>query len=328
MCFCFPATTAAIMGTLGFFSPTSATTCRSPHCCVYTTRAIKYVIIALTSLSVICDHHVGTRAESLVEQPKLVPMVAADSYAEGSSVNLLCTLAQGGQGAAALTFDWTKDGMRLPAAVDTNYHIERNQDHSLLRIPHVRIADAGEYRCTAKNQIGYDTSSVRLVVNVKLSWLKEPKDVQVPLNRELSVDCQAKGEPKPRIRWERLDNQPYSLSYSNKTTLHTKLTGSSFETPATNFLSVPKSTSSSSTLISDNRFLNFTHASMSDSGIYECIASNGFDKDLRKVIQVSVTVMGAEQDDGKTQLWIICEYAMIACSGSSALFDAPLVASA
>ena len=46
---------------------------------------------------------------------------------------------------------------------------------------------------------------------VKLQWIKEPpKEVVVSLNQELKVDCQAQGEPRPIVRWQRLASD-YSL---------------------------------------------------------------------------------------------------------------------
>mgnify|MGYP000937292795 CR=1 FL=1 len=42
---------------------------------------------------------------------------------------------------------------------------------------------------------------------VKLQWTKEPpKEIAVSVNQELKLDCLANGEPKPMMRWERLDS--------------------------------------------------------------------------------------------------------------------------
>lgn len=44
-------------------------------------------------------------------------------------------------------------------------------------------------------------------LSVKLQWIKEPpKEIVVSLNQELKVDCLAQGEPKPAMRWEKLDS--------------------------------------------------------------------------------------------------------------------------
>lgn len=43
-----------------------------------------------------------------------------------------------------------------------------------------------------------------------------------------------------------------------------------------------------SVLISSNRYLSFQRAKESDAGIYECIASNSRDPELRKLVQLKV----------------------------------------
>lgn len=51
---------------------------------------------------------------------------------------------------------------------------------------------------------------------VKLQWAKEPpKEIVASLNQELKVDCLAQGEPKPLMRWEKLDSLQ-SLTATNK----------------------------------------------------------------------------------------------------------------
>lgn len=46
-----------------------------------------------------------------------------------------------------------------------------------------------------------------LSIAVQLQWTKEPpKEIVVSVNHELKVDCLAQGEPKPQMRWEKLDS--------------------------------------------------------------------------------------------------------------------------
>lgn len=124
------------------------------------------------------------------EKPRLIPLVAAESgYSENSSVNLLCTVSQGHHG--SLTFDWFKDGQLLASNSNLESHsavianraessetigrsdtnlasapqIEKNSDHSLLRISRVQAQHSGRYTCAARNQFGQDSSSVNLIVN-------------------------------------------------------------------------------------------------------------------------------------------------------------------
>lgn len=46
--------------------------------------------------------------------------------------------------------------------------------------------------------------------------------------------------------------------------------------------------SSNSILVSSNRYLSIQRAKESDAGVYECIASNSHDSDLRKLVYVQV----------------------------------------
>lgn len=47
---------------------------------------------------------------------------------------------------------------------------------------------------------------------VQLQWTKEPpKEIVVSVNHELKVDCLAKGEPKPQMRWEKLDSSSLTM---------------------------------------------------------------------------------------------------------------------
>lgn len=52
--------------------------------------------------------------------------------------------------------------------------------------------------------------------------------------------------------------------------------------------SVSSSSNQNSVLVSSNRYLNIQRTRESDSGIYECVASNSHDADLRKLVHVQV----------------------------------------
>lgn len=47
----------------------------------------------------------------------------------------------------------------------------------------------------------------KMTTTVKLQWVKEPPgELVVSLGQELKVECLAEGEPKPVMRWEKLDS--------------------------------------------------------------------------------------------------------------------------
>ncbi|RWR99117.1 hemicentin-1-like protein, partial [Dinothrombium tinctorium] len=96
-------------------------------------------------------------------------------------------------------FQWLKNGHVLNE--DDEIKIESSEDVSLFTIKHVKLNDAGNYTCVAKNAIGADSSTVVLTVKVPLRWTKEPQDTAVKLEERLQIECDAFGVPKPKIKW-------------------------------------------------------------------------------------------------------------------------------
>lgn len=171
-----------------------------------------------------------------VGPPKILPIATADSYPEGSTINLICTVS-GGQ-RKGLTLGWMKDGeelsndesMRYASSFD-NISIEKTGvDISILRITNATHNNSGRFTCTAKNLLGEDSTSVNIVINgelcsdifstysfasllfieltllqinslVELKWSKLPVDTEVGLNQGMSIECDAIGQPQPQIMW-------------------------------------------------------------------------------------------------------------------------------
>jgi hypothetical protein len=151
-----------------------------------------------------------------VGPPKILPIATADSYPEGSSINLICTVS-GGQ-RRGLTLSWTINGVEIDEQklrygstsanqqqLDSINNVAINTDDadiSILKIKNATIANSGHYTCTAKNPLGQDSTSVDIVINVELKWTKTPKDkVEVGLGQQVSLECEAVGSPQPIIEW-------------------------------------------------------------------------------------------------------------------------------
>lgn len=102
--------------------------------------------------------------------PKILPIASADSYPEGSTINLICTVS-GGQ-RKGLTLGWSKDGqplndeyLRFSSSQD-NISIEKTGiDISILRITNATYRNSGQFSCSAKNPLGEDSTSVNIVIN-------------------------------------------------------------------------------------------------------------------------------------------------------------------
>lgn len=107
---------------------------------------------------------------TFVGPPKILPIATADSYPEGSSINLICTVS-GGQ-RRGLVLSWRANGEELDAqklrdleAFD-NVSIGTDEaDISILRIKNATSTNSGQYTCTAKNPLGQDSTSVKIVIN-------------------------------------------------------------------------------------------------------------------------------------------------------------------
>lgn len=105
-----------------------------------------------------------------VGAPKILPISTADSYPEGATINLICTVS-GGQ-RKGLTLGWSKDGqefndesIRYSRDYD-NISIEKTGiDISILRITNATNTNSGRYSCKATNPIGEDSTSVNISIN-------------------------------------------------------------------------------------------------------------------------------------------------------------------
>lgn len=105
-----------------------------------------------------------------VGPPKILPIATADSYPEGSSINLICTVS-GGQ-RKGLVLSWMMNGEELDneklkySGMFDNVSIGTDDaDISIMKIKNATSANSGTYTCTAKNPLGQDSTSVRIVIN-------------------------------------------------------------------------------------------------------------------------------------------------------------------
>lgn len=104
--------------------------------------------------------------------PKILPIATADSYPEGSLINLICTVS-GGQ-RRGLELDWMINGEKLDAEklrlIDALDNVSVNTDDadiSILKIRNATSKNSGQYTCTATNPLGQDSTSVNIVINGK-----------------------------------------------------------------------------------------------------------------------------------------------------------------
>ncbi|XP_077998598.1 basement membrane-specific heparan sulfate proteoglycan core protein-like isoform X2 [Glandiceps talaboti] len=126
---------------------------------------------------------------------KVIP--AKETRAEGGAVEFQCTAS----GTPTPTIEWTKEDGRLPPQ-----HAVQN---GLLSISNVRQNDAGRYVCTATNSGGTSTAfavlSIQALPQVRINVRTRVQTV--PIGDMVTFDCQATGEPKPIVRWDKMDGE-------------------------------------------------------------------------------------------------------------------------
>uniref|UniRef100_A0A673ZCJ7 receptor protein-tyrosine kinase n=1 Tax=Salmo trutta TaxID=8032 RepID=A0A673ZCJ7_SALTR len=75
-------------------------------------------------------------------------------------------------------------------------------DYGALKIHNIKKEDAGQYRCVAKNSFGIAFSKpVTIEVQAPARILRVPKDKRVNFGSQVSLECNATGNPIPAITW-------------------------------------------------------------------------------------------------------------------------------
>uniref|UniRef100_A0A3Q2VJ57 receptor protein-tyrosine kinase n=1 Tax=Haplochromis burtoni TaxID=8153 RepID=A0A3Q2VJ57_HAPBU len=75
-------------------------------------------------------------------------------------------------------------------------------DYGALKIHNIQKEDAGQYRCVARNSFGLAFSKpVTIEVQAPARILRVPKDKRVAYGSQISLECNATGNPVPTITW-------------------------------------------------------------------------------------------------------------------------------
>uniref|UniRef100_A0A673L4I5 Neural cell adhesion molecule L1 n=1 Tax=Sinocyclocheilus rhinocerous TaxID=307959 RepID=A0A673L4I5_9TELE len=91
---------------------------------------------------------------------------------------------------------WVKRNGEIPSGRASFLNFDKT-----LRITDVSEADAGEYRCIAKNRHGSVHHNIRVTVNAAPYWISAPRNLVLAPKEMGIITCRAAGHPKPSIRW-------------------------------------------------------------------------------------------------------------------------------
>uniref|UniRef100_A0A2I4BS68 Inactive tyrosine-protein kinase 7 n=1 Tax=Austrofundulus limnaeus TaxID=52670 RepID=A0A2I4BS68_AUSLI len=125
-----------------------------------------------------------------------------------------------------------------------------------LRINNVEVYDSHMYSCETKTVGGRLSGTARVVVLEKLKFTPTPQPSQcLELDKEITIQCSAKGRESPTIRWTKADGGELPPHIEQR-----------------------------------NGQLHFTKVTRSDAGNYTCIASNSLQGEIRALVSLTVAV--------------------------------------
>uniref|UniRef100_A0A8C6P3X7 Contactin 4 n=1 Tax=Nothobranchius furzeri TaxID=105023 RepID=A0A8C6P3X7_NOTFU len=154
--------------------------------------------------------------------------------AKGSTVKLECFAL----GNPAPSISWRRvDNVPFPRKVDTR------KASGILEIPYFQQEDAGTYECVAENSRGKNMVKGKLSFYAPPHLIEKPQDVQKLIDDSLVWECKATGKPKPSYRWMK--------------------NGENME-----------STEVRSRIQVANEVLSISRLTLSDTGMYQCVAGN------------------------------------------------------
>ncbi|GAB6020358.1 Down syndrome cell adhesion molecule-like protein 1 [Chamberlinius hualienensis] len=233
----------------------------------------------------------GERASRDIELTILVsPAIAPFSFQEGKVVEgiRVRTACYVTKGDLPITITWSKDGSPL---LDNSVNVRVIDEYSnVLTIDSVKASHGGSYTCWANNSVAVANHTATLTVNVLPRWRVEPRDVDVIVGGNATLDCSAYGSPQPTITW--LKNEGISASDTREVTLQLN----------------------SRVVQLSNGSLQLRNVLELDRGQYVCQVTNGVGAGLSRVVQLRVNVPPSFERHHVNITWIKGEDIRVWCT--------------
>ncbi|XP_071358490.1 neuronal cell adhesion molecule a isoform X8 [Trachinotus anak] len=110
----------------------------------------------------------------------------------GETLELECIA----EGLPTPEISWKKNGGELPSSRMSFRNFKKT-----LKISDVNEADAGDYHCTATNNLGTAHHIIKVIVKAAPFWVSAPRNLILAPNETGILTCRVNGEPKPKISW-------------------------------------------------------------------------------------------------------------------------------
>lgn len=123
------------------------------------------IILTVTFIFTLFLLYAKVEADRLPDvPPKLLPILKDQSFQEGSTATLQCTVTSGNT--KGLIYEWFIDSTFVSNLPENKIKIitDSNNEDSRLKIFNVSQTDVGTYTCVAKNGFGQDKVSTKLGV--------------------------------------------------------------------------------------------------------------------------------------------------------------------
>lgn len=175
----------------------------------------------------------------------------------------------------AINTTWWKEGKiwmggETLVSHDNQTHKGRHVTTSMLFIRNVGFEDQGKYRCLSKNKFGTASSTqINMLIVSEPRITRQPPTLHIVVNSNSDVDlvCEAEGEPRPVLGWNKLDGELWAVKETPSRLVNMEQLTEENIYGYSNYLS------------SVTMNVRILHAKPKDAGRYQCKASSEFGED-------------------------------------------------